>query len=71
MLFGVMNVLATIFYWTWFIWPFVLFAGLANGIKELLQPNPIKPANTFNSGFITASLSMLFIVAGLVYSALY
>lgn len=62
MLGEVMKVLAYIYYFTWFVWPFVLVFGLAHGMKELLQN---QKANSI--GLIAASLALLLILAGVVY----
>ena len=66
MLIQVMNVMATIYYWTWFIWPFTFVFGLAKGIKRLMQPNLVEPSDAFNGDLIKASISLLFIIAGIV-----
>ena len=62
MLGEVMKVLAYLYYFTWFVWPFVLIFGLAYGIKELFHNE-----NLYNKGLIAASIALLIILAGVVY----
>ena len=62
MLGEMMKVLAYIYYFTWFVWPFVLIFGLAYGIKELLQNQ-----KAYNIGLMSASIALLLILAGIVY----
>ncbi|MBR5316834.1 MAG: hypothetical protein IKU39_02965 [Lachnospiraceae bacterium] len=62
MLGEVMKIFAYVYYFTWFVWPFVLVFGLAHGIKELLQNQ-----NTYKKGLIVASIALLIILAGVVY----
>ena len=62
MLGEVMKVLAYLYYFTWFVWPFVLIFGLAHGIKELLHNE-----NLYNKGLIAAAIALLIILAGVVY----
>ena len=51
------------YYWTWFIWPFVLIFSLAFGIKEL-----IKNENSSSKPLLLAALALLVILSGLTAS---
>ena len=62
MLGEVMKIFAYVFYFTWFVWPFVLVFGLAYGMKELIQNQ-----KTYIKGLIAASKALLIILAGVVY----
>ena len=62
MLGEVMKVLAYLYYFTWFVWPFVLIFGLAYGMKGLIQNQ-----KTYIKGLIAASIALLIILAGVVY----
>ena len=59
MLFGLMEILAYIDYWTWFLWPFVFVFCLAYGIKETIQEE-----NTNKVYLILAAAALLLILAG-------
>ena len=61
----IMLVLANIFYVTWFIWPIAFVYSLAHGIKTLL-----KNEDSLNIGLGIASVSLIFIVSGLLYPIL-
>ena len=54
--------IAYIFYWTWFIWPIAFVYGFAYGIKETIETK-----NIDSKGFVVATISLLMILAGVVY----
>ncbi|MFD2706825.1 hypothetical protein [Salibacterium lacus] len=60
MLISLMQGIGTFYYWTWFIWPFVFVFSLVYAISTLVKDDTasLKPA-------ITASISLLIIVAGI------
>lgn len=58
MLFGVMEVLALVYYWTWFIWPFTLVISFA----ALIKTEENSPGLLILAGF-----SLLIILAGLTH----
>ena len=59
MLIGLMEILGLIYYWTWFIWPFLFVFGLAHGIAELIKEDK----GSGNLGL--AGFSLLMILASL------
>ncbi|MGY4691073.1 hypothetical protein [Salibacterium sp. K-3] len=61
MLIELMQGIAMFYYWTWFIWPFVFVFSLVHAITSLVKDDKasIRPA-------ITASISLLIILAGVV-----
>ena len=62
MLGEVMKILAYVYYYTWFVWPFAFVFGLVHGINELIQTKKV-----YNKGLIVASIALLLILAGVVY----
>lgn len=58
MLFGVMEVLAIVYYWTWYIWPFAFAISFA----ALIKTEENSPGLLLLAGF-----SLLIILAGLTY----
>ena len=58
----VIQILATIFYVTWILWPFAFVFGLAHGIKSLLNSEKL-----WNAGLVIAAISLVFMLAGLLY----
>ncbi|SOC15591.1 hypothetical protein SAMN05880501_108112 [Ureibacillus xyleni] len=60
MLIGLMQGIGIFYYWTWFIWPFVLIFSLVYSIASLVKDEKasIKPA-------LLASISLLIILAGI------
>lgn len=60
-----MNIIANIYYMTWFVWPVLFIFGLAHGIKSL-----IKNEEVCNIGLVSASVALVFILAGLMYVSL-
>ena len=65
MMFTLIQVMANFYYFTWFIWPIAFVFGLAHGIKALIEKKGI-----CNAGLVIASISLLFILAGLMYPIL-
>lgn len=59
MLIGVLNGLGTLFYWTWFIWPFVFVFSLAYGIASFVKNEKASIIPILIAGF-----SLLIIVCG-------
>lgn len=66
MLTGLMEGIAILYYWTWFIWPFVLIFSLVNAISSLVKDDAasMKPV-------LVASVSLLIILAGVTAPALH
>lgn len=60
----VMEIFAYVYYFIWFICPFAFVFGLAHGIRALIQNNKV-----YNKGLIIASIALLLILAGVVYSS--
>lgn len=60
MLFGVMKILALTYYWTWFLWPFVLVFSLGSMVT-----NWIKKESPPFYWFFLSGLSLLLILAGI------
>ncbi len=65
MMFSLIQLIATFYYFAWFIWPFVFVFGLAKGIKTLIETNKL-----CNAGLVMASIALLLIVAGVMYPGL-
>lgn len=61
MLFGAMEVLALVYYWTWFLWPFVLVFGLGALITGWIKAGKPSYFWVFMTG-----VSLLLILAGIV-----
>ena len=57
-----MMIIPIIFYYTWFIWPFVFVFGLAVGICLV-----VKGELAGVKWLVAASVALLFIIAGLMY----
>lgn len=57
-----MKILAMIYYYTWFIWPFVFVFGLAMGIYLA-----IKEELSSVKWLVAASIALLLILGGLMY----
>lgn len=64
MLIGLIKGIGIFYYWTWFIWPFVFVFSLVHAITSLIKDEhaSLKPV-------ITASVSLLIILAGITYPA--
>jgi chromate transport protein ChrA len=61
MLIELMKGIGIFYYWTWFIWPFVLILSLISSISAAT-----KDENTSLASGITAAVSLLIILAGVV-----
>ena len=64
MLFGLMRGLATVYYWTWPAWPFALVFSFAFGLAGI-----IKNEEAVGKNLLIASVSLLVILAGILYPA--
>lgn len=64
MLIEMMQGIGIFYYWTWFVWPFVLVISLVYAITSLVKEDKasMKPA-------IVASVSLLIILAGITSPA--
>lgn len=62
LLFGLMKILAYIYYWTWFLWPFVFIFSFAVGIKEVVKDEEKQGGN-----LALAAVALLIMLAGLLY----
>ncbi len=62
---AIMQVVANIFYATWFVWPFVFVFGLGYGIKSLLKTQGVCPV-----GLVLASIALLLMLVGLLSPAI-
>lgn len=62
MLFGLMEILAYIYYWTWFLWPFLFVFSFAFGIREVVVDENAKGGN-----LVLAALALIVILAGLLW----
>ncbi len=60
MLIGLMQGIGILYYWTWFVWPFISIFSLVYAISSLVKDETasVKP-------ILVASLSLLVIVAGI------
>lgn len=65
MFIGVLEVLGLLFYWTWFVWPFVFMFGLGYGIKEITKTGEI-----YNLGMLAAAAALLVMLAGILAPSL-
>ena len=65
MLIGLMEGIAILYYWTWFIWPFIFIFSLVYAISSLVKDEEasMKPV-------LVASVSLLIILAGITAPAL-
>lgn len=61
MLLGVLNGLATLFYWTWFLWPFVFVFSLVYGIASFVKDEKASTMPIFIAG-----LSLLIMLSAIV-----
>ena len=66
MLIGLMQFIGMFYFWTWFIWPFVFIASLLYAIYSI-----DKDEKALIKSAITASLSLLIILAGITYTFSY
>jgi len=57
-----MRGIAIFYYWTWFIWPFVLVFSLVYGISSMIKD---ENQNTWFKCCLAASISLLVILAGI------
>ncbi len=64
MLIELMKGIGIFYYWTWFIWPFVLILSLVSSISAA-----IKDENASLASGIIAAVSLLIILAGVVSPA--
>lgn len=64
MLIGLMQGIAILFYWTWFVWPFIFVFSLLHAISSLNDKN-----GSIGSSF-TAAVSLLIILAGVIAPSL-
>lgn len=62
MLFGLMKGIGIFYYWTWFIWPFMFVISLLYAISST-----VKDENVSLKSGIVAALSLLIILAGVVF----
>lgn len=60
MLIGLMHSIAILYYWTWFIWPFIFIFSLVYAISSL-----VKDENASMQPILVASISLLIILAGI------
>ena len=60
MLLEIMSYIGFFYYWTWFIWPFVLVINFATGLANL-----IKKENASRYELYWAAISLLIILAGI------
>ncbi len=60
MLIEIMGYIGVFYYWTWFIWPFVLVISFSTGLANL-----IKKENASRKELILAAISLLIIIAGI------
>lgn len=60
MLLSLLQVLGNLYYWTWFIWPFIFMFSTFYGLSELIK-------NKEFSGkiILLSSISLLMILAGI------
>nr|WP_312578054.1 hypothetical protein [Sedimentibacter sp.] len=59
MLIGLMRGIGNIYYFTWFIWPFVFVFSLVDAIASSVKGDELSPKSS-----IWASVSLLIILAG-------
>ena len=60
MIIGLMQGIGIFYYWTWFVWPFVFVFSFTNAISTA-----IKEENASLSSLMSASISLLIILAGI------
>jgi len=64
MLIQLMQAIAIFYYWTWFVWPFVLVYSFAFGIADI-----IKNEGSSGKALSLTAVSLLIILAGIVSPA--
>lgn len=62
-MFEFMKVLGLVYFWGWFIWPFIFVISLVNAISLKLKDENGK---AYIKSIILASISLLIILAGVV-----
>lgn len=64
MLIGLMQGIGILYYWTWFVWPFIFIFSLVYAISSLVKDETasIKP-------ILVTSISLLIILAGITAPA--
>lgn len=60
MLISLMQGISILYYWTWFIWPFVFIFSLTYGISSI-----VKDSKSTMKPIIVAAISLLIILAGI------
>lgn len=63
MMFELIKGLGIVYYWTWFLWPFVFVSSLVDAISLKIKD---KDESTYRRSIIIASISLLIILAGVV-----
>jgi hypothetical protein len=63
-LIGLMNGIALLYYWTWFVWPFVFVFSLLHAISSLNEPNWSMGSS------VTTAVSLMIILAGVIAPSL-
>lgn len=58
MLLNLIEYIAIFYYWTWFVWPFVLIFGFAFGLADI-----IKDEKDSGKGLIWAGIALLIILS--------
>ena len=51
MLLGIMDGMGVVYYWTWFLWPFLFVFALAHGIAEVIKDEKKGNGNLGLAGF--------------------
>lgn len=62
MAFEFIEGLATLYIWTWYLWPFVFVSSFAKGLSILIKNGE---SSTYNKSLIIAGFSLLVIIAGI------
>jgi len=62
MLIELMKGIGLFYFWTWFVWPFVLVFSLVNAISSKIKDENASPKST-----IFAAISLLIILAGVTF----
>lgn len=63
MLITAINTIGLVFYWTWFIWPFIFIYSLVSAFKNVINKEP----TTVN--VVISSIALLVIIAGIQLAA--
>lgn len=63
MLIGLMKNIGILYFWTWFIWPFVFVGSFVYAISSSVKGDDTSPKS-----IIWASISLLIILAGITSS---